>query len=67
MSPIEHELVCPLCRGPVVLDGPIQCGPPRYSLGRCGWSSTSAAEMVRSGRTRPNQNAPWRDMGGDHG
>ncbi len=67
MSPIEHELVCPQCLGPIVLDGPLRCGPRQPDPGDapapwrgCGWSNISAAPTVRSGRTRPNQETPFR-------
>jgi hypothetical protein len=62
MSLIEHELVCPRCRGPVVLDGPLRCVGHLYADGDlgCGWSSMSAGDAARSGRTRPNQETPFR-------
>lgn len=61
VSPIEHELVCPKCRGPIVLDGPLRCdGGMLRGWKSCGWASMSAGPAVRSGRTRPNQETPFR-------
>ncbi len=61
-SPIEHECICPRCLAPVELDGPLRCTYPRADgcPGGCGWSSMSARDTVRSGRTRPNQDTPFR-------